>query len=108
MLENTQLVCDKDNCSTANLGTGAKLASYSDFKTELAVQSVLGFIYVLLWAAITIKQYHQNRLLEQELKKDWLSASEFTLMLSNYPGHLLNPKNSEETLNKVREKFKDY
>ena len=93
MLENSSLVCDKDDCSTVNLGTGAKLASYGDFKTEVAVQSVLGFIYVLLWAAITIKQYYQNRLLEQELKKDWLSASEFTLMLSNYPLEYLNPKN---------------
>lgn len=43
-----------------------------------------------------------------ELKQDWLSASEFTLMLSNYPLELINPRNSEETLSNARQAFKDY
>jgi hypothetical protein len=82
------------------------LASYEDFKSELAVQVVLGFITVLVWAGVTVRQYRDDRVLEGELKKDWLSASEFTLMLTNYPLQMVNPKNQEETLASVRKQFK--
>lgn len=95
-LETITLVCSQDHsCPTAHLGLGTKLANYESFKSEIAVQSVLGFMYILFWGVVILKKYHSDRKLEAELKASWLSASDFTLMLSNYPLSELNPKNSE-------------
>lgn len=52
-------------------------------------------MYILFWGVVILKKYHSDRKLEAELKGSWLSASDFTLMLSNYPLSQLNPKNSE-------------
>ncbi len=59
------------------------------------MQAVLGFMYVLVYGFLIVKKYYSDRVLESELKADWLSASEFTLMLSNYPLNLINPKSNE-------------
>ena len=42
-------------------------------------------MYVLVWGFIIAKKYFSDKELELELNGDWLSASYFTLMLTNYP-----------------------
>jgi hypothetical protein len=59
-------------------------------------------MYVLVWGFLIIKKYSGDRQLELELKGDWLSASEFTLMLTDYPKNLIHPHSYEETLRKVQ------
>ena len=59
-------------------------------------------MYVLVWGFIIAKKYFSDRQLEQELKGDWLSASEFTLMLTNYPVEQLNARSYDETLKSVQ------
>ena len=51
----------------------------------MAIQSVLGLILVMIWGIVLINKHLQERKLERELKKNWLSASEFTLMLQKVP-----------------------
>ena len=99
---------ENGDCSTSNLGIGSKFAHYESFKSELAVQSVLGFMYVLVWGFIIAKKYFSDKELEYELNGDWLSASYFTLMLTNYPADELNARSYDETLNSVQEVFKRY
>lgn len=54
------------------------------------MQSVLGFIYILIWGIIIASKYYRERKLELELKNDWLSASEFTLMIRRVPRELID------------------
>lgn len=55
-------------CSTANIGIGSKLNSNRSFQNELAIQSVLGLIYVLLWGIVMAHKYFNEINLEVDLK----------------------------------------
>jgi hypothetical protein len=64
-IENLALVCAQSGeCSTANIGLGSKLANYDEFKNEIAVQTVLGFMFVIVWGSIIIQKYRSDKQLE--------------------------------------------
>jgi ABC-type polysaccharide transport system permease subunit len=51
---------------------------------------VLGFIYILIWGVVIANKYFKERNLELDLKSEWLSASEFTIMIKNMPKGFIN------------------
>lgn len=65
-------------------------------------------MYVLVWGFLIIRKYSSDRKLDVDLKGDWLSASDFTLMLTDYPKNLINPHSYDETLKNVQKIFEDY
>ena len=65
-------------------------------------------MYVLVWGFLIIRKYSSDRKLDVDLKGDWLSASDFTLMLTGYPKNLINPHSYDETLKNVQKIFEDY
>lgn len=44
-------------CPTARLGLGGKLDQYEEFKSYMAVQAVLGFVLVIMWAFLMFLKY---------------------------------------------------
>lgn len=68
---------------------------------------MLGFIYTLIWGIIIASKYYRERKLELELKNDWLSASEFTLMIRGVPKELIDHP-PDEVLRNVNDLFREY
>lgn len=44
---------------TADIGLGSKLMLNDLYKRDLAIQSVLGFIYILIWGIIIANKYYR-------------------------------------------------
>ena len=59
-----QTCIEGTDCSTSNLGLGSKFANYDSFKNEIAIQAVLGLMYILVWGCVIVKKYHSDRELE--------------------------------------------
>jgi hypothetical protein len=78
----------------AGIAIGSKFFMEESYTSQLVIQSVLGFTFLLVWTILTLKKYHSEKRLDRELREVWLSASEFTLMLSNYPSALIDTRDS--------------
>ena len=44
---------------TSDIGLGSKLMLNEQYKHDLAIQSVLGFIYILIWGIIIANKYYR-------------------------------------------------
>lgn len=64
-------------------------------------------MYVLIWGIVLVNKDYRERRLEYELRKEWVSASDFTLMLRDFPKGLLD-HSPEENLRNLNEIFREY
>ena len=97
-------------CGLADIGAGSKVLReqpISSIKNTAIVQCILGIIFVVIWSFMNVLKIHLQRIFIIEMESIRLSASDFTLMIEEFPKSYLS-KSYEENLKNIQEMFKEY
>lgn len=106
-----QCIIDDANvgkCGFSRIGAGSKVLVPNDANNKMSqIQSWLGIAFVILWGLLMALKTHleEKFFIDMEMKR--VSASDFTLLITNFPKIYLN-KSYEENLNEIQELFREY
>lgn len=74
------------NCGFSDIGAGSKVLSQtSDKQTMSLIQSWIGVAIVVLWGVLNIIKTHIEEKYIVDIETKRTSASDFTLMIKNFP-----------------------
>ena len=87
-MEKNLCLLENNGCGFAVIGTGSKVLRdqpVDDIKYTAIIQSVLALLFVLIWSALNVIKIHHEKYFVIEMESSRVSASDFTLMIEDFP-----------------------